>query len=105
MSCFLQRDPIWLNIFPTRDHGEIATANLLIAGDGQQVEVPAPFLLAVSPFERKIVADQSPSASIPCLLSFPDTTVEVLQMVREILTTGTAASEHLDMGRGGQVHL
>jgi len=93
MNLILKRDPIWPGLLPLhRDTNSL----LLLGGDGQQVGVPAALLLAVSPLLRSILTDLLPSAYSPCCLSVPDTTADVLEAVKDILTTGTVACHHGD---------
>jgi len=83
----LKRDPVWLDCLPTSD---VSATLLLIGGDGQQVAVPVPLLLAVSPVVRRLLTDHLPPAYSPCCLSLPATTGDVLQVFRDILATGAA---------------
>jgi hypothetical protein len=93
MNQILKRDPVWLGSLPAPD---VSTTLVLIGGDGHQVSVPAPLLLiAVSPLVRNILTDLLPPAYCPCFLSLP-TSGEVLQIVRDILTTGTVAGDHVE---------
>jgi len=86
MNLILKRDPVWLSSLPCPS---TSPTLLLLGGDGQQVAVPAPLLLAVSPLVRSILKDIPPPAFSPCFISFPDVTEEVLHAMWDILTTGT----------------
>jgi len=90
----LKRDPVWLDCLPTSD---VSATLLLIGGDGQQVAVPVPLLLAVSPVVRRLLTDHLPPAYSPCCLSLPATTGDVLQVFRDILATGAAVGAPADM--------
>jgi hypothetical protein len=52
-------------------------------------------LLAVSPLMRSILTDLLPPDYCPCFVSLP-ATEEVLQVVRDILTTGTVVGDHVN---------
>jgi len=94
MNLVLKRDPVWLGSLPSPN----ASPNLLLlGGDGQQVAVPATLLLAVSPLVRSILTDLLPPAYSPCFLSLPAVTEEVLHVMVDILATGAASGEHMDM--------
>jgi len=86
MNVIFKRDPVWLESLPN-PHAS-PTLLLLLGGDGQQVAVPAPVLLAASPLVRSILTDLLPPAYGPCFLSLPAVTGEVLCVVVDILTTG-----------------
>ena len=92
MNLILKHDPVWLGSLPSPD---ASTSLVLLGVDGHQVAVPAPLLLAVSPLVRNILSDLLPPAYCPCFLSIP-ATGEVLQVVMDILTTGTVAGDHVD---------
>ena len=94
MNLILRHDPVWLESLPTPD-GSTTPTLLLIGGDSRQVEVPAALLLAVSPLVRSILTDLLPPAYCLCFLSLP-ATGEVLQVVRDLLTSGTVAGDHVD---------
>jgi len=91
MSLILKRDPVWLQCLPPPD---ASATLLLLGGDGQQVAVPAPLLLAASPTVRSILTDHLPPAFSPCCISIPATTGDVLQVFGDIIETGTAAGGH-----------
>jgi len=92
MNLTLRHDPVWLGSVHPPDGSCI-----LLGGDGHQVAVPAPFLLAVSPLVRSLLSDLLSPAYCPCFISLPVATGEVLQAVRDILTTGkVAAGYHVD---------
>ena len=92
MNLILKNDPVWLGSLPTPDD---CTTLVLIGGDGHQVAVPAPLLLAVSPLVRSILTGLLPPVYCPCFLSFP-ATGDVLQVVKDILTTGTVAGDNVE---------
>ena len=93
MNLILKRDPVWLECLPTPD---VSANLLLLGGDGQQVVVPAPLLLAASPVVRSILTYHLPPAYSPCCLSLPAVTGDVLQVFGDILATGAAAGTHED---------
>ena len=93
MKYVLRRDAVWLESLHTADH---AVTLLLLGGDGHQVAVPAPLLLAASPLVRNILTDHLPPAYSQCFLSLPSATEDVLEVVRDILATGVAAGAHKD---------
>jgi len=93
MNLILKRDPVWLESLPSPN---ASPTLLLLGGDGQQVAVPAPLVLAASPLVRSILTDLPPPAYSPCLLSIPGVTEEVLHVVVAILATGAAGGEHRD---------
>ena len=66
MSLIIKRDPVWLACLPTPD---VSAILLLLGGDGQQVAVPVPLLLAFSPVVRSILTDHIPPNGIPCCLA------------------------------------
>jgi len=92
MNLILRRDPVWLGSLSLSTSPTV----LLLAGDGQQVAVPAPLLLAVSPLVRSILTELLPPAYSPCRLSLPDVTQEVLHAMVDILATGTTGGKHMD---------
>ena len=92
MNLILRRDPVWLGSLSLCTSPTV----LLLAGDGQQVAVPAPLLLAVSPLVRSILTDLLPPAYSPCLLSLPDVTEDVLHAMVDILSTGTTGGKHME---------
>ena len=89
MNLILKRDPVRLQCLPAPDAS--AALILLLGGDGQQVAVPAPLLLAASPLVKSILTGHLPPAYSPCCLSLPATTVDVLQVFGDIIATGAAA--------------
>jgi len=91
MKYTLKRDIVWRESLLTADH---AATLLLLGGDGHQVAVPAPLLLAASPLVRSILADHLPPTYSPCFLSLPFATQDVLQDVKNILATGEADDVH-----------
>ena len=93
MNLILKRDPVWLECLPTPD---VSATLLILGGDGQQVAVPVPLLLAVSPVVRSILTEHLPPAYSPCCLSLPATTGDVLQVFGNILATGAAVGAHKD---------
>ena len=93
MNLILKRDPVWLGCLPSPN---ASPTLLLLGGDSQQVAVPAPLLLAVSPLVRSILAHLLPPAYSPCILSIPTVTEEVLHVMVDILATGAAGGEHMD---------
>jgi len=90
MNLILKRE---LQFLPTAD---ASATLLLLGGDGRQVAVLAPLLLAASPVVRSILNDLLPPAYSPCCLSLPDTTGDVLQVFGDLLATGAAAGDHED---------
>jgi len=93
MNLILKRHPAWLEGL----HAPNVNGNLLLlGGDGEQVAVPVPLLLAVSPVVRSLLADHLPPAYSPCCLSLSATTVDVLQVFGEIIATGGAVGAHED---------
>jgi len=90
MNVALKRDPVWLGSLPSPP---ASPTLLLLGGDGQQVGVPAPLLLAVSPLLRSILIDLIPPAYGPCFLSLPDVSSKVLHVVVDILDTGEVVGE------------
>jgi len=93
MNLKLKGDPVWFGSLPSPD---ASPTLLLLGGDGQQVAVPAPLLLAVSPLVRSILTDLLPPAYSPCFFSLPGATEDVLHVVVDILATGAAGGEHKD---------
>ena len=93
MNLILKQHPVWLECLPTPD---TSVTLLLLGGDGQQVAVPVPLLLAVSPVVRSILTDHLHPAYSPCCLSLPATTGDVLKVFGDILATGAAAGAHGD---------
>jgi len=93
MNFILKRDPVWLASLPSHN---ASPSLLLLGGDGQQVAVPAPLLLAVSPLVRSILTDLLPPAYSPCFLSLPAVTEDILHVMVDILATGSAGGEHMD---------
>jgi hypothetical protein len=89
MNLILKKDPVWLGSLPTPDD---STTIVLVGSDGHQVAVPAYHLLAVSHLVRSILTDLLPPAYCPCFLSLPATR-GILQVVRDILNTGTVAGD------------
>ena len=92
MNYVLKRDPVWLQLL-NPSSGPSDTL-LLLGGDGHQVAVPAPLLLAASPLVRNILTDHLPPACSPCCFSIPAATGDVLQLVWDIVTTGKAIGDH-----------
>jgi len=93
MNIYLKRHPVWLECLPAPNpSGNL----LLLGGDGQQVAVPVPLLLAVSPVVRSILTDHLPPAYSPCCLTLPAATGDALQLFGDILATGAAAGAHVD---------
>jgi len=92
MNYILKLDPVWLQL-PNPSPGPSASL-FLLGGDGHQVEVPAPFLLAASPLVKNILTYHLPPAYSPCCFSIPAATGDVLHLVRDILTSGIAAGDH-----------
>ena len=92
MNLILKHDPVWLGLLRKPDDSPTL---ILIGDDGHQVAVPAPLLLAVSPLMRSILTDLLPPDYCPCFVSLP-ATEEVLQVVRDILTTGTVVVDHVN---------
>ena len=93
MSYVLKRDAVWLESLPMSDtSGTI----VLLSGDGCQVVVPAVLLLAASPLVRNMLTDHLPPIYSPIFLSLPAVTGDVLQVVGEILSSGTAAGVNID---------
>ena len=92
MNYILKHDLVWLGSLP-RVADPSATV-LLIGGNGHQIAVPVPLLLAASPLVRNILTDHLPPAYSPCCFSIPTASGDVLQLVGDILTTGTAADKH-----------
>jgi hypothetical protein len=88
MNYVLKRDPVWMESLPLL-HAS-GTIDLL-SGDGCHVSVPTALLLAPSKLVRNILTDLLPPAYIPLVLSLPSVTGEVLQVVGELLATGTAS--------------
>jgi len=95
MTIILKQDagPVWLGSLPSPP---ASPTLLLLGGNGQQVAVPAPLILAVSPLVRSIFIDLLPPAFAPCILSLPDVTSKVLHVVVDILDTGELVGEHED---------
>jgi len=92
MNLILKHAPVWLgSVHPPDGRATL----VLMGGDGHQVAVPAPLLLAVSPLVRSILRDLLPPPYCPCFLSLP-ATGEVLEVVRDILTTGKVAGHHVN---------
>jgi hypothetical protein len=90
MNLILKHNPLWFGSLSTPD----GSSTLVLLGDnGQQVTVPAVLLLAASPLVRSILRDLLPPAYSPCFLSLPAATGDTLEMVKDILTTGTVACD------------
>jgi len=92
MNYILKRDLVWLGSLPQIT--DASATVLLIGGNGHQVAVPASLLLAASPLVRNILTDHLPPSYSPCCFSIPAASGDVLQLVRDILTTGIVADEH-----------
>ena len=81
-------DPVWL---PPQSHSYSGTVILLQGDDvhGQPVDVPADLLLAVSPLLRSILsAGHLPPAYYQPAISLPSVTYQVLQIVKELFSSG-----------------
>ena len=90
MTLILKRNPVWMKLLLTAD----TSAFILLSGDHRQVSVPASLLLAASPLLRSIMTDLLSPAYSPCFLSFPAASREALQVMVDILATGTAVGKH-----------
>jgi len=93
MNLILKNDPVWIGSLKSLSSSHTL---LLLGGDGLQVEVPAPLLLAVSPLVRRILTDLLPPAYSQYCLSLPDATEEVLKVMADVLVTGSTGGEHVD---------
>ena len=81
-------DPVWL---APQSHSYSGTVILLHGHDvhGQPVDVPADLLLAVSPLLRSILsAGHLPPAYYQPAISLPSVTYQVLQIVKELFSSG-----------------
>jgi len=87
-SYILKQDVVWIESLPL---SEPSDRIILLGGDGGQVAVPGVLLLAVSPLARNILCDHLPPPYSPIVISIPAVTGDVLQVVGDILATGTAA--------------
>jgi len=94
MRINLQHKCAWLESLPTCN----AKPNiLLLSGDGQQVPVPAPLLLAASPLVRSILTGLLPPAYSQCIISLPSATGDMLLVFADILTKGIVAADNSDI--------
>jgi len=91
MNLLLKQDPVWLDCLTTP---ATSPSLHLLGGDGQQVAVAVPVLLAASPVVKGIFTDHILPSYCPYILSLPATTGGVLQVFVDLLTTGAAASAH-----------
>ena len=84
-SIVLSRDPDWL--------GQLETISslTLLSEDGCQVPVSFELLVAVSPLVSSMMADLLPPAYSPHVISIPAVIGDVLFLVSEILSKGSAA--------------
>ena len=84
-SIVLSRDPDWL--------GQLETISslTLLSEDGCQVPVSFELLVAVSPLVSSMMADLLPPAYSPHVISIPAVIGDVLLLVAEILSKGSAA--------------
>jgi len=90
MNLILKHDPLWFGSLSTPDG---SSTIVLLSGNGQLVTVPAVLLLAASPLVRSILADLLPPNYSFCFLSLPAATGDTLELVKDILTTGTVACD------------
>ena len=93
MNVIVKCDPVWLGSLPSP---HASPSLLLLGGDGQQVAVLPPLLLAASPLLRSILTDLLPPAYGPCFLFLLAVTGEVLHVVVDILATAEVVGEHGD---------
>jgi len=100
MRINLQHKCAWLESLPTCN----AKPNiLLLSGDGQQVPVPAPLLLAASPLVRSILTGLLPPAYSLCIISLPGATGDMLLVFADILTKGIVAADNSDIDELKQI--